>query len=520
MKKPIIPKSYEDVVLELGGRENALVKLMEFYKPLTGEEKELQTLQGLMGSSGKMVFLFGQAGSGKSSFVESLSMRPHLGINSIVHIQAELHSGDEGLREILGLIKSVADDAKQKYDLGRVVVVLDYLESLSGYPQSKIKEFFQTLNGILRNSKLLLLWPVVDNSDLQSMLNISKSVSGTMFVHNRDTININGPLQQDFPSIAETTIQVMNEGKLLNDFGITRGDLEEVLDLLNHLPKNQRTIRRYLELVEERWIQQSNYIQEISHNIPKPTEICFIFPFPGSEDKIRNFSRKGVIAEDSWLASHDALFEYIPGTQRASFWDAKKLQLAIAGVFKSRILFQPGHTTVAAIRAFTDNTKVINLIDTLVSKNGYKQKSKATKSFLTTPIIRQLTSEPPLVGKRKSGPAAIAETESELVYDKLVKWISSGAGSDRPYNHAIAACIAACIEKNYKNSGISVSCEKDHPYIPNIRPDILVDTPSKVICIEFHYTNQKEPNVVADYVLTKLKVYMEQVETMLAKTKI
>jgi hypothetical protein len=283
---------------------------------------------------------------------------------------------------------------------------------------------------------------------------------------------------------------------------------------------NQRTIRRYLELVEERWIFQSNYIQEIQNNIPKPTEIYFIFPYPGAEEKTRNFSRKGTTAEDSWIASHDALFEYIPGTQRASFWDAKKLQLAIAGVFKSRILFLPCHATVAAIRAYSENENVIKIIDTTNNKIGYRQKSKAISSLFTTPLVRQLTLEPPPVGKRKSGPAFKAEEDSEGVYDKLVKWISSGSGSDRPYNHAIASCLRDCLTKHYPEMTITVECEKEHPYIPNIRPDILIDTPTKTICIEFHYTNQREPNIIADYVLIKLKTYMEQIEAMLAKTKI
>lgn len=505
---------------ELGGREAAAARLMEFYKPVSWEESELQIIQSLMGSSGKLAFLFGRPGTGKSSFVESLALRPHLGIHSIVHIQADLHAGAEGLNQILALLSEVGRDAKTKADLGRVVVVIDYLESLVGYPTDQVKSFFQLLNGILRNSSILILWPVVDASDLKAMLDMSRSVSGTMFVHKRDTIRFRGPAIEDFPAIAETTIQVMNNGALLGDFGITRGDLDEVLDDLRRLPADDRTLRRYLELTEERWLVTNNYIGELKQSIPKPTEVWFAFPYPGAEAVIRNFSRKGAHVEDAWVASHDAFFEYINDTQRAAYWDAKKLQLAIAGVLKTRIFFVPTHPTVAAIRAYSDNASVRSLIDATIQKDGLRQPAKAVSSFKTTPLFRQLLSEPPTVGKRKSGPAAGAEKAIEPVYDKLVKWISSGVGSDRPYNAAIAKCIEASFGSEARASGMMVHYEKDHPYIPNIRPDVMIDAPGRTICIEFHYTNQKQPNIIADYVLAKLKVYMEQLELMLARNSV
>jgi hypothetical protein len=341
-----------------------------------------------------------------------------------------------------------------------------------------------------------------------------------MFVHKRDTINLAGPALEEFPSIAETTLQVMNNGALLGDFGITRGDLEEILDELRELPVEDRTLRKYLEFTEERWLITSNYVNELKQNIPKPTEVWFVFPYPGAESVVRNFSRKGAQVEDAWLASHDAFFEYVLGTQRAAFWDAKKLQLAIAGVLKTRIFFQPTHATIAAIRSFTTNDAVRSLVDNELNKAGLRQPQKAKQSLCTSPVYRQLISEPPTVGKRKSGPAFAAEKEAEVVYDKLVKWISSGIGSDRPYNNAIARCLEAALADDNSVADFLVFCEKEHPYIPNIRPDILVDTPEKTICIEFHYTNQKQPNIIADYVLAKLKVYMEQVELMLARQSI
>ncbi|MFM5148518.1 hypothetical protein [Aeromonas rivipollensis] len=49
---------------------------------------------------------------------------------------------------------------------------------------------------------------------------------------------------------------------------------------------------------------------------------------------------------------------------------------------------------------------------------------------------------------------------------------------------------------------------------PRIIPDIFVELGQKQICIEFHHTNRDEPGVIADYVLKKLNIYMNQLEEM------
>ena len=75
--------------------------------------------------------------------------------------------------------------------------------------------------------------------------------------------------------------------------------------------------------------------------------------------------------------------------------------------------------------------------------------------------------------------------------------------------------INKCIAKAITDAtGIIANNDKIHPWIPRIIPDIFLEIEQKQICIEFHHTNRDEPGVIADYVLKKLNIYMNQLEEM------
>ncbi len=117
-------------------------------------------------------------------------------------------------------------------------------------------------------------------------------------------------------------------------------------------------------------------------------------------------------------------------------------------------------------------------------------------------------------GKRKGGPAADALKKARPAYEALVKH-ASASGRDRHYNKAIAAALADILPKRR----FKVIAEKPHQWIPSITPDVNVEAPrDRIVCLEFHYTNQKTPNVVAGYVLKKLDRYMRQLEYYLKPT--
>ncbi len=487
------------------GKVNA--KLMEFIEPIQKVEEDINIVTSSMKTSGKIMFIHGRPGVGKSTFLRSLSWRPHIFIRSIIEIDANNHLVD-GLTSLFNTISSHKDDAASKRDMGPTCLVLNYLEHLDDFAEGDVKSFFRKLNGLLRNSPIFIVWPVTNRVDVEHMLQYSKDVSGTLFYRGKEVLNFPGPPQEKFKDIVLRTISVLNDGKELSEFGITFDDFSEVERKLNKLPQEERTIREYIELTKEMWRENSSYIESIRSKIPKSTEVWFIFSYQNAESIVSQFVRRSSRIEDNWSTVHDKFFEYIPNSQRSAMWTAKRLQMALYGTIKTRVLYLPTNALVSCVASYTENDDIIKIINENNTPQDWKDKYKAKRTLTNTPLYKQLLSEPITIGKRKGGPAAIAMEKASPIFGELVKWISGkGTGSDKEINKCIAKAITDA-------TGIGAKNDKVHPWIPRIIPDIFVELDQKQICIEFHHTNRDEPGVIADYVLKKLNIYMNQLEEM------
>ncbi|MBD3887197.1 hypothetical protein IFO70_37000 [Phormidium tenue FACHB-886] len=136
------------------------------------------------------------------------------------------------------------------------------------------------------------------------------------------------------------------------------------------------------------------------------------------------------------------------------------------------------------------------------------EKSQARQTLSSSPAYRQLAGMPQRKGKRGSGKNPEALKTAKPIFEKLNKYITEN--SDQPFNKAICMALENALSERTE---LSFSSERVHPWLTNIRPDILVDVSgTKYICIEMHYTIKTAPNVIAKYVLDKLNKYMKQIE--------
>lgn len=508
-----LPVSYEEATT-LFSKETLIQKLMDFVVPLEREEERIIKHLRRASSSGKIVFLYGAPGSGKSTFIESLGWRRHIGLRKLLHVNAADYLPPSGLNEVLGVVRDAASQAAKERDVGPTALVLDYLENLDGYEDNQVRGFYRALNGILRPSPILVIWPVVSLEDARRMIAYSEGISGTMFTKGEEIIEFEGPPLDRFVSIAETTIEVVNSGKKLTDFSLTRGDLEDVLEKVEGKTQADRVIRRYLEQVKDVWTEKSGYLASAVSKIPKFSEVWFVICHNKAEDVVKQFARRGENTEDAWLANHDSLYEYVKGTQRAGYWSARKLQMAINGVLKTRILFLPTNCVVAAITAYSTNDEIRDLVLQHGGSKNWTQKNRVLQYFESTPLYRQLDRRAPLIGKRKSGPGVQAINLADPAFTALNAWLASEKGHDSVINTAIAAMLSDKLGLQFD----AIEVGKPHPWIPNVIPDIRLDPRDgrRHINLEFHFTNNKQPNVVADYCLRKMQVYLQQVEHYLS----
>jgi hypothetical protein len=517
MSKLVLPIAYEEIVQNLGGSKNINAKLMEFVQPVEDAERDLAEVLGFMEHSGRLVFLHGRPGVGKSTFVQSLTWRTQLLVSHLEQFDATAYPVTESLDHALSAIRSLAATAAKKADLGAGVLVINYLENLDGVPVNTVRGFFRALNGLLRNNRVLVIWPVTSRQDVEKMLHEAAQVSGTLFHSGKDVIEFSGPATTAFPTIARNTIAVLNDGRLLEDFDLTNDDLDELLKRLQSQGQEQTTIRNYLRMLKESWIARSDQLSAIRATFPKHTEIWFVVAHKDAEEIADQFARKSPDPSEAWRASHGKLMEYIHNNQRAADWNAKRLQFAIGGAFTCRILYLPTSTLATTIAAFGDGTLLSRLqFNNLGLPRGWYKKDTARKRLATTPLLRQLRDETAKLGKRRSGTVATALTTAAPAYANMSRFASGDAGgSDEPLNHVLGAALRDMLGASY-----TVEVEQPHPWLPNIIPDIRVDTPSdRHVCIEMFYSARTDAYVAADYVLKKLDRYMRQLESKVGSTK-
>lgn len=502
MKQLILPLTYEDINNQFKSSERD-AKMMEFVSPLTTTEEELVIISKSITTAGKLAFVLGNPGIGKSTFLHTLTWRTHLQIRTIHDIDANEFIQDD-LDLLFTEISRIGKIESAKNDAGISAIVINYLEYIDEFPEESIKSFFRKLNGLLRNTPVLILWPVVNDSDVQKMIGFSEHVSGTLYQRDRKIVRITGPKTEDYVDIAKRTIKVLNDGAELSDLGLTHDDLVSTFTEFMKLPSIEHNIRGYYERILSQWELNNNYIDTLRRDIPKPTEVWFIFPFKDAESVVNQFSRKGNRVEDAWTAVSDKFSDYIDANkQRAGKWNPKRLNLALHGAIKTRVMYLPTNLVISTALTYTDNQPLKDLINKHNPSDHWKKQAATNKSLMLSPIYRQLIGEQYPSGKRKGGPVVEALNKAEPIYKDVVKWISGTGGSDTSLNKAIAKALIECGIEN-------VVVEKEHPFIKSIYPDIQIDLGHKIVCLEFHYTNQDEPHVIADYCLKKLDIYMSQ----------
>ena len=517
-----LPFTYEEILKKIGKDKSRLVDLIV---PVTQFEKQIIQVVLDIENAGYLLFLYGVSGVGKSTFISSLKFQKHIPIQSIVSIDAsELdyeNKSDIKLKQLLKQIKKEARDffSENNQSNDKLCIIIDYLENLNDEDNNNVKAFFRDLNGLLRKYPILIIWPVTVREDLENMQEFAKSFSSTMFHRIRPAINFTGPPLDEYPNIAKKTIMFFNEGKSCYEFQLTDNDLENLKKGYEKKAQEKHLIRDYLKDIRSLWEERTDYISGIVKNVPKPTEVWFIFSYPEAEDIVARFAKQTPdIINEMWNADYKSLFVYISdNNQRKADWKPQRLTLALSSrMLTTKIMYLPTNALVSCIAAYAKDAEIPIPKEDLLNRDKYNIlqywciKSNAKKTLSTTPLYLQLSGVSITGGKRKSGRVEKGLKNATPAFEKINKDISDKKISDQKFNKAV--CLALQDVFNNSEHNLDFVAEKPHPHLTNIRPDILVDTNDKLVCLEFCYTNNKTPGNMADYVLRKLNQYMKQLK--------
>jgi hypothetical protein len=517
-----LPLTYEETVSKVS---NNVAKMAEFIVPVTKfEEQIIQVINGIQ-QSGYILFLYGISGVGKLTFIGSLEWRAHIPIRKIVNINASEFNDPEQpglkLRRLYAKITQVVQEDQKNSspkNQDKLCIIIDYLESLQEELLPDVRALFRDLNGLLRTSPVLIVWPVTEREDLEKMKQYASSFSSTLFHKRIPVMEFTGPPIADYPKIAKNTISFFNHGRTYHDFQLHDSDFETIKESYENKPLTSQVIRDYLKEIKLCWEDKTNYIEQIARTVPKPTEIWFIVCYPEAEEVVSRFAKQTFdVVDETWNADYSQLSVYTKNNQMEASWTPQRLSLALNGVFDTKIMYIPTNTLISCFAAYAEDARIPisrEEFESWDTPNHWFQKYQAKKSLSTTPLYLKLAGEDPKKGKRKSGAVPAALEKAKPIFEKLNKeYISGSNGSDQPFNRAL--CLALSDLFLEENSNLSFKSEHPHPWLQYIRPDILVDVPNKkCICIEMHYTAKTAPNILAKYILGKLNQYMKQVEKL------
>ena len=536
-----LPFTYEEILKEIGEKK---ARLPDLIVPVTKFEEQIIQVLADIRNAGYLLFLYGVSGVGKSTFISSLQFQKYIPIKEIVSINAsELIQEDNSGLKLKELIKRIKEESIQFFSKNNktnenLCIVIDYLENLKDEDKNHVRAFFRDLNGLLRKYEILIIWPVTEREDLENMQNFAESVSSTIFHRRIPIINFTGPPIDEYPNIAKKTILVFNEGQSCYNFQLNDHDFEELKTSYQQKPQEKHLIREYLKDVRGLWEKRTKHISKIVKSIPKPTEVWFIFSYPKAEDVVARFAKQTPdIIDEMWNADYKSLFAYIGNNQREADWKPQRLTLALSSrMLTTKIMYLPTNALVSCIAAYVKESKIPITREELIhfefekdekgnevkDEEGNKKKigkyvvpehwfgkKRAKDTLQTTPLYLQLLSITTRPGFRSSGAVPTALKNAKQAFEQFNEDISTKIISDQRFNHAICLALQNVLSDQ---PGFNVQHEKKHPNLENIRPDILVDTDKKLICLEFCYTNNNTPGYLANYVLTKLNKYMKQLE--------
>ncbi|NER81601.1 MAG: ATP-binding protein [Leptolyngbya sp. SIO1D8] len=328
-----LPLTYEETLSKVS---NDIAKMAEFIVPVTAFEEQIIQVINDIQQSGYILFLYGISGVGKSTFVSSLEWRAHIPIRKIVNINASDLSDPEQsgmkLKKLYYKINQVAREdqqSKSPKNKDKLCIIIDYLESLQEEQLPDVRALFRDLNGLLRTSPVLIVWPVTEREDLEKMQQYASSFSSTLFHKRIPMMEFTGPPVEQYPKIAKNTISFFNHGRTYHDFQLHDADFELIRETYDEKPLSSQIIRDYLKEIKLCWEDKTNYIERIAKTVPKPTEIWFIVCYPEAEEVVSRFAKQTFdVVDETWNADYSQLSVYTRNNQMEADWTPQRLSLS------------------------------------------------------------------------------------------------------------------------------------------------------------------------------------------------
>lgn len=447
----------------------AVNQLTHIIEPVDSALEHIDSLHADMRASSRGTFLIirGDSGTGKSTFIHTIGLFRD-------DVETITLTKDQDVAATLNSLQPT----KKKLRL----VVFEGREALTDVSKELLEKSIHAINAFVRTASgelTIVAWPVNRDDLAASLSSLAIEIGAEALVGLGEPIfRFGGPSKDQFISIANKTLALLNQGETLPDLGISDTRAEQLVS-------ESSTIGAFLAKVRADLIANQRQLATLVKK-----EMCrvWIVVLAGNEPEadIDALTRGTMYSAD--------IARMLSVTNANIVRDLKEFpeKLGLLGTyFDARILHVPVLSALAAVRAYAAD----GLQSTMKAAGMSLAPEKGDKERLQeTNLVASFKDEP--IGARKVG--GKVGSNSVAAFEKLTKIAST---NDVQVNRAIAECL--------KTLGVidDYQLENDFGTGMTRRTDIVATTGGSSIRLEMMWRKRTGRAEIANYALQKLYNY-------------
>lgn len=461
-----LPSRFEGLIKTFGETTNSILlplknDISEFKKIALGIKRV---------SQGKLIFLHGPSGLGKSSFLYSLPVfEPQLFIKEIkLPLIWDLDLSD--------IPKYIAQNIERTEKI--TIVTIDRRESLD-FDEKVFKGMMVNLNALLRErDDILIVWPVTNKDFAEQAINSIKEAGGSSPFALKPIMDLEGLKENRYMDVLSDLMTL--SGKNLEDFAVEEPELEYF--------KSERTIGDFLDKVNE-LINERLDTSDLGVSLP-----TLLFVISSSDEVQIQAICRNLRRADKYLLEPARLRMDTSSSKAIEWWNERSTNTLTAlpyiiTMFKAQIVcLSPSSVVYSSM--LSEDTELNSLV-TGIQKN----KGNGKKAINSSEFVRYFEGKTDFPKGGRTG----TENTSKI-YDKIqkVSEVKHKAINESIIKLALEA-TPDLFDDNYRmEQGIN-----------NIQSDALVYKNDQLYALEFHHKSTKgcTENKIAIYILEKLAEY-------------
>jgi len=488
----IIPYRWERLKAEADKRKISLKPIIMPVYPAIAEVEE-QLLRIRETGMGRLLIISGVSGSGKTTFLNSLSN--FIDEVTVHNLRIMTVDSIETVETALSSVDRDNDDYS--------IVVLEGKETPDSLSSEEIDKLLTTLNTDFRRDsgyKTLFVIPTPSQAVAQAISSRAATV-GKMTSPNKPYLTFSGPARSEYISITNDTLRALNSSRTLLNYGIdeqTSRGIAEASESIGAFMENC-----YEEIQRERKRQKS-----FSLNIKrKRIHLWMVFCTAEEASRTNHDIIRSLSLSNSQYVQIDRMMT--GDSQFVRFWEDKQGKFARAAEYLDlRVTYLPMRTANAAFIAYGSSSMIKHLEDfNLISRQATSRQS--AQDSLGGTAIWSFFNRQSFVDRNitKRNPPS---DEDRGRFRAVLEFFNN---NDKALNRVLADVLRDLI----KDPEIKVATELSLVENRSLISDIAIVSPTDIYCLEIKWRSSRlQDNEIVKSTLSRVKEFATELQDLKA----